>query len=58
MVEPLGTQIVGGCHRLLCSRLYCRVVAFAEYCETDVVNTYRVWLRHELFRGRLTDAEF
>jgi predicted PolB exonuclease-like 3'-5' exonuclease len=21
-------------------------------------NTYRVWLRHELFRGRLSDAEF
>jgi hypothetical protein len=23
-----------------------------------VVNTYRVWLRYELFRGRLSDAEF
>src|SRR4029079_10720686 len=22
----------------------------AEYCESDVVNTYRVWLRYELFR--------
>jgi hypothetical protein len=21
-------------------------------------DTYRVWLRYELFRGRLTDAEF
>ena len=30
----------------------------AEYCESDVLNTYRVWLRHELFRGRLSDAEF
>ncbi len=30
----------------------------AEYCETDVVNTYRVWLRYELFRGRLTEAEY
>jgi predicted PolB exonuclease-like 3'-5' exonuclease len=30
----------------------------AEYCEGDVVNTYRLWLRYELFRGRLTDAEF
>jgi predicted PolB exonuclease-like 3'-5' exonuclease len=30
----------------------------AEYCESDVVNTYRLWLRYELFRGRLTDAEF
>jgi hypothetical protein len=24
-----------------------------EYCESDVVHTYRVWLRYELFRGRL-----
>jgi 3'-5' exonuclease len=30
----------------------------AEYCENDVLNTYRVWLRYELFRGRLSDAEF
>src|SRR5215467_2026440 len=30
----------------------------AEYCESDVLNTYRLWLRHELFRGRLTDAAF
>jgi predicted PolB exonuclease-like 3'-5' exonuclease len=30
----------------------------AEYCESDIVNTYRVWLRYELFRGRLSDAEF
>jgi 3'-5' exonuclease len=29
----------------------------ADYCETDVVNTYRVWLRYELFRGRLTESE-
>ena len=36
---------------------YCRegrVAEVAAYCETDVVNTYRVWLRYELFRGRLT----
>lgn len=25
----------------------------ADYGETDVVNTYRVWLRYELFRGAL-----
>jgi hypothetical protein len=25
--------------------------------ENDVVNTYRVWLRYELFRGRLSEAE-
>jgi len=30
----------------------------AEYCEGDVVNTYRLWLRHELFRGKLCDTEF
>jgi 3'-5' exonuclease len=30
----------------------------ADYCESDVVNTYRVWLRYELFRGRLSDAAF
>jgi len=28
----------------------------ADYCENDVVNRYRVWLRHELFRGNLTHA--
>jgi predicted PolB exonuclease-like 3'-5' exonuclease len=35
-----------------------RVREIADYCETDVVNTYRVWLRYELFRGRLSEAEF
>jgi hypothetical protein len=29
----------------------------AEYCESDVLNTYRVWLRHELFRGSLSDGQ-
>jgi 3'-5' exonuclease len=29
----------------------------ANYCETDVLNTYRLWLRYELFRGKLTEAE-
>jgi predicted PolB exonuclease-like 3'-5' exonuclease len=28
-----------------------------NYCETDVVNTYLVYLRFELLRGRLTHAE-
>ncbi len=32
-----------------------RIAEVATYCETDVVNTYRVWLRYELFRGRLTE---
>jgi 3'-5' exonuclease len=35
-----------------------RVREIAEYCESDVVNTYRVWLRHELFRGRISALEF
>jgi 3'-5' exonuclease len=29
------------------------VKEIAHYCETDIVNTYRIWLRYELFRGRL-----
>ena len=32
-----------------------RIREIAEYCESDVVNTYRVWLRHELFQGKLSD---
>jgi predicted PolB exonuclease-like 3'-5' exonuclease len=35
-----------------------RIREIAEYCESDVVNTYRVWLRYELFRGRLSDEQF
>lgn len=35
-----------------------RISEVADYCETDVVNTYRAWLRYELFRGALTDADF
>ena len=27
-------------------------------CETDVVNTYRLWLSYELFRGSLTLAAY
>ena len=35
-----------------------RQAEIAAYCRSDVVNTYRIWLRHELFAGRLGDAEF
>ena len=35
-----------------------RIQDIADYCESDVVNTYQVWLRYELFRGKLTDAAF
>ena len=34
-----------------------KIKQIAEYCETDVVNTYRVWLSYELFRGRLSESE-
>ena len=34
-----------------------RIKEIADYCETDIVNTYRVWLRYELFRGKLTEME-
>jgi 3'-5' exonuclease len=30
----------------------------AQYCEHDVAATYLVWLRHELFAGRLTPEGF
>jgi hypothetical protein len=29
----------------------------ALYCESDVLNTYRVWLVYELFRGAITAKE-
>jgi predicted PolB exonuclease-like 3'-5' exonuclease len=35
-----------------------RIKEIADYCQSDVVNTYRLWLRYELFRGRLSDATY
>jgi len=35
-----------------------RIKEIAEYCETDVINTYRVWLRYELFRGKMTKQSY
>src|SRR6478672_3058732 len=35
-----------------------KIKEIAEYCETDIVNTYRVWLRYELFVGRLSPIQF
>jgi hypothetical protein len=34
------------------------VERIADYCLSDVVNTYRIWRRYELFRGHLSDADF
>jgi 3'-5' exonuclease len=31
-----------------------KIAEVAAYCETDVVNTYRIWLCYELFNGRLS----
>lgn len=34
-----------------------RIGDIAKYCEIDVVNTYRVWLRYELFRGTINQSQ-
>jgi 3'-5' exonuclease len=31
-----------------------QIEGVARYCESDVLNTYRVWLVYELFRGAIT----
>ena len=35
-----------------------RINEIAAYCESDVINTYRLWLRHELFRGGLDQLRY
>ena len=35
-----------------------KIKEIADYCESDVVGTYQVWLRYELFRGTLSEGEF
>src|SRR5262249_17893866 len=35
-----------------------KIKEIAGYCETDIINTYRVWLRYELFRGALSENAF
>jgi hypothetical protein len=32
--------------------------AIRDYCETDVLNTYLVYLRFQLMRGRLTEPGY
>jgi hypothetical protein len=34
-----------------------KIEVVARYCESDVLNTYRVWLVYELFRGSITAKE-
>jgi predicted PolB exonuclease-like 3'-5' exonuclease len=35
-----------------------RIREIADYCESDVLNTFRVWLRYGLFRGGLSYEAF
>jgi len=35
-----------------------KIKEIADYCETDVVRTYRVGLRYELFPGTLSGDAF
>ena len=35
-----------------------KIKEIADYCETDVVGTYQLWLRYELFRGTLSRDVF
>jgi hypothetical protein len=35
-----------------------KIKEVAEYCETDVVATYQLWLRYEPFRGALSQDAF
>jgi 3'-5' exonuclease len=35
-----------------------KIKEIADYCETDVVGTYQMWLRYELFRGTLSQYAF
>ena len=34
-----------------------RINEVAQYCEADVLNTYRLWLIYELFRGSITTEQ-
>ena len=35
-----------------------KVAEIRNYCETDVVNTYLIFLRFQLMRGALTDQQY
>src|SRR5262245_56374454 len=35
-----------------------KIKEVTDYCETDVVGTYQLWLRYELFRGTLNRNAF
>jgi 3'-5' exonuclease len=58
MPRALRSSRIGVVHLPPSHRMQTDIREIAEYCESDVVNTYRVWLRYELFRGRLSTSEF
>jgi predicted PolB exonuclease-like 3'-5' exonuclease len=31
-----------------------KIKEISDYCEKDIINTYRIWLRYELFKGNLS----
>ena len=35
-----------------------RIQEIADHCVTDAIDTYRLWLRHELFKGELDEDAF
>jgi predicted PolB exonuclease-like 3'-5' exonuclease len=35
-----------------------RIKDIRDYCETDVLNTYLVFLRFELIRGKLSETDY
>lgn len=35
-----------------------KIEEIAKYCESDIINTYRIWLRLELFRGALSTEQY
>jgi hypothetical protein len=35
-----------------------KIAEIRNYCETDVVNTYLIFLRFQLMRGALTEQQF
>jgi hypothetical protein len=56
-----GDHLPFGAYAVISSRLkeeQVKLQDIADYCRSDVINTYRLWLRHELFRGRLDQTQF
>ena len=35
-----------------------KIQEIADYCKSDVINTYKLFLRHELFLGNITGSNY